>query len=52
LPTTEAGRRPHRMLPIASVAMLLAKLYSYSEKPDPYAAAICIRVRLGCLLRG
>src|SRR5216684_5680821 len=32
--------------------MSLAKVCSHSENPDRYAAAICIRVRPDCLLRG
>jgi hypothetical protein len=32
--------------------MSLAKVCLQNENPDRYAAAICIRVRLGCLLRG
>jgi hypothetical protein len=33
------------------VAIFLAKVCSHSEKPDRYAAAICIRVRPDGLLR-
>jgi hypothetical protein len=49
---TRRGSRQHRMLHIGSVAIFLAKVCSHNEKPDRYAAAICIRVRPDCLLRG
>jgi len=41
-----------RMLHDWIVDDVLAKVSSHHENPDRYAAAICIRVRPGCLLRG